>query len=55
MCVLVYGDRTPKDVGWCRFCKAWLCEECRTHYADRARAALRRGLRMGMEEKDREG
>ncbi len=42
VCKLVDKDETPKVVGYCGMCGAWLCEGCRASPGRRARAA---GLR----------
>lgn len=44
VCSLVDGDESPKDVGYCGMCKAWLCEHCRTSLGRRAIAALKKGV-----------
>lgn len=52
VCRLVDRDETPKDVGYCPLCGAWMCESCRVSPARRARAAGLRALekfRRGLE------
>ena len=48
---IVYGDRRPKQVGYCDFCKAWICEDCRGRWTLRTLAALLHGLGVSKAEK----
>jgi hypothetical protein len=45
VCSLIDGDDADKPVGFCDFCKAWMCDICREDYWRRAKAAVKKGIR----------
>jgi hypothetical protein len=45
VCRLVDGDVTPKQVEWCNFCKAWLCDNDKWNLPRRAKAMTIRASR----------
>lgn len=43
VCRLLYHDASPKpDAQYCSLCDAWLCDHCRSHWTQRAVAAILR-------------
>lgn len=44
------GDRTPRRVFCCNFCKAWMCDECANRWDRRLLAASIRKMRGGRSE-----
>lgn len=40
VCFYVDKDKTTKNITYCEFCNAFICNECENNYLKRAKAAL---------------
>jgi hypothetical protein len=45
VCMLLDGDTTPKEVMYCKFCDAFMCEACRRNNWRRTGATIARHTR----------
>jgi len=49
VCELVDGDNTEKQVVWCSFCGAYVCNSCRLNIPKRAAAFTKNAIKIAAE------